>query len=116
MAPEVCALGVVNDAHNEKVDVWAVGILAIELALGCIPGDHLRGETRMIETSVRNIPDELRASGYSVEYQHFAKRCLERDLSLRPSAADLLTFRSIQLASSDHKKFVRWLENSFASD
>jgi len=109
MAPELCALGVGSTTYDEKVDVWALGILAIDLAMGSLPGNGRRDALRMIYTTCHNVPDVLRSSGLSVGYQQLAMSCLERDPRRRPSARELLSLRCLQMMGSSDRDFGAWV-------
>jgi serine/threonine protein kinase len=38
MAPEVCNMS----GHDERADIWSLGITMIEIAEGRVPWDHLK--------------------------------------------------------------------------
>jgi len=111
MAPELCALGVGASKYDEKVDIWALGILAIDLAMGRLPGDGRRDALRMIYTSDHNVPDVLRSSGFSVDYQQFAMSCLERDPQRRPSASELKRLPCLHIPASGVRDFRDYVQN-----
>lgn len=80
------------DSYDEKVDLWAAGVLLYELLTGVRPfnSSHTRTVINMIIEGRMSYPDAL-WSHISPEAQHAVKWLLTRDPSARPSAAQALT-------------------------
>lgn len=77
-----------GEQHDYKVDVWAIGILAYELATGKTPFE----ESSYSDTLARIVEENIVFPGYfSGELKKFIRRCLQKDPKLRPSAASLMT-------------------------
>lgn len=111
MAPEICAMGSGSDKYDEKVDVWALGILAMDLALGRLPGDGRRDALRMIHTSSYDVPNVLRSCGFTADYQSLAKACLDRDSQKRPSASELLDSSCLHTPAMRVREFQEWVQD-----
>eukprot|EP00929_Paragymnodinium_shiwhaense_P099311 TRINITY_DN6091_c0_g1_i2.p1 TRINITY_DN6091_c0_g1~~TRINITY_DN6091_c0_g1_i2.p1 ORF type:complete len:308 (-),score=59.16 TRINITY_DN6091_c0_g1_i2:119-1042(-) len=81
MAPEVCFNGeshLKRKTYDEKVDVWSFGITAVVLAVGYTPWHEEMAkhklftpgkEVLMHHISRQKVPDILKASGWSWDYQ-----------------------------------------------
>ena len=90
MAPEVLA----NKGIRRKADIWSLGCLVIEMAVGGNPwgnelftGNNFQAMLKIVDpNSFPPMPQEL-----SPEGQEFIKRCLTRDYEMRPAAKDLIT-------------------------
>ncbi|KAG9346543.1 hypothetical protein JZ751_006854 [Albula glossodonta] len=80
MAPEV----VTRKAYGSKVDIWSLGIMAIEMVEGEPP--------YLNENPLRN-PEKL-----SAVFRDFLNRCLEMDVDRRGSAKHLLQHPFLKLA------------------
>ncbi|GAB0493981.1 hypothetical protein MMPV_005269 [Pyropia vietnamensis] len=80
------------DSYDEKVDLWAAGVLLYELLTGVRPfnSSHTRTVINMIIEGRMSYPDAL-WSHISPEAQHAVKWLLTRDPAVRPSAAQALT-------------------------
>ncbi|ETN00400.1 STE/STE20/MST protein kinase [Phytophthora nicotianae INRA-310] len=86
MAPEV-----IQEAHYDcKVDLWSLGITALELAEGEPPLAHMH-PMRAIFLIPNRAPPELREPNkYSTEFRDFIAVCLKKDPQERASADELL--------------------------
>eukprot|EP00045_Choanoeca_perplexa_P008252 m.76021 g.76021 ORF g.76021 m.76021 type:complete len:503 (-) comp14419_c0_seq2:166-1674(-) len=94
MAPEVLTQA---GGYNKKADIWSLGITAIELATGVAPyaSDSplavlmkiVDGPPPTLETVA--VQRKQNYSGYKA-LSKFIKQCLNKDKSIRPSAAVLL--------------------------
>jgi len=80
MAPEVMESHKSNKAYNEKVDVWSVGITALELAKGYAPYSRL-SPMQVILKTLQEPPPSLRSyegilASFSDAFNAFVARCL----------------------------------------
>ena len=77
MAPEL----IMKNQYNEKVDIWGVGIIALEMALGEPP--YLRMQpikaTYMIASKP---PPRLDGKKYSPDFCDFIEKTLQKDVIL----------------------------------
>ncbi|KDR20620.1 Neither inactivation nor afterpotential protein C [Zootermopsis nevadensis] len=92
MAPEVIVSGFTEgeNAYDSRVDVWALGITAIELGDGKAPLQGLH-PTRALFQILRNPPPRLyRPANWSQEYNDFIAECLEKNPEHRPYITELL--------------------------
>ncbi|KAJ3016679.1 Serine/threonine-protein kinase 24 [Thoreauomyces humboldtii] len=85
MAPEI----IKGDAYGCTVDIWSVGILAIELATGQPPRSNLHPMDILYATVKEDAP-LLKGSKGSAQFQDFVKRCLTKDPEQRATAKVLL--------------------------
>ncbi|KYR01408.1 putative protein serine/threonine kinase [Tieghemostelium lacteum] len=94
MAPEIIS----EKGYNEKIDIWSLGITAIELVRGKPPGSDLT-PNKIFMNLLFGTPPSLQEDtehGYvTLLYKDFVEKCLQRDPEKRPSASKLL----------DHKLF-----------
>ncbi|OWK06161.1 PAK2, partial [Cervus elaphus hippelaphus] len=80
MAPEV----VTRKAYGPKVDIWSLGIMAIEMALYLI--------------ATNGTPELQNPEKLSPIFRDFLNRCLEMDVEKRGSARELLQHPFLKLA------------------
>lgn len=76
-----------GSSHDFKVDIWALGVLTYELAVGRTPfEDNSRAETvnKIVADNI-TFPNNL-----SPDFKKFVRRCLQKDPAKRPSACTLL--------------------------
>ena len=84
MAPEV----VRNQPYGEKIDVWAIGVLAYFLSTqGKYPFPGLTQQ--VVDDKILEHPPALQELN-SPEIVSFVKKCLTKEVDLRPSVGDLL--------------------------
>ncbi|KAI9103060.1 kinase-like domain-containing protein [Phlyctochytrium arcticum] len=84
MAPEIIR----GEEYGPKVDVWSVGILAIELATGAPPRSNLHPMDVLYATITADAP--TLKENWSPEFRDFVSRCLTKNPVERPTASDLL--------------------------
>ncbi|XP_318814.5 neither inactivation nor afterpotential protein C [Anopheles gambiae] len=91
MAPEVVTSSKSDkDVYDNRSDVWALGITAIELGDGKPPFADMHA-TRAMFQIVRNPPPTLyRQSNWSQEYNDFIAECLEKNPDHRPFIMEVI--------------------------
>ena len=67
-----------------------LGITAIEMAQGQPPHSQMHPMRAIFLIPSRPPPTLLRASDFSVHFNDFLAKCLQKDPELRPSATELL--------------------------
>lgn len=85
MAPEVIIKG---DGYNCKVDIWSLGITAIELAQGEPPYIDLHPVKAVMEIA-KNLPPRV-PNKHSSEFRQFVQSCLVKDPNSRSNSTQLL--------------------------
>jgi len=85
MAPEVIA----EQSYDVKVDVWSLGIMAIELAERQPPNHRLPPIMAMKSILVDSPPTLQYPEQYSGSFSHFIANCLIKDAFQRPSSSEL---------------------------
>ncbi|EPS37757.1 hypothetical protein H072_8550 [Dactylellina haptotyla CBS 200.50] len=89
MAPEVINTHLSEEAgYNSKIDIWSLGITAIELAVGEPPyagTSHARSIVAIGAKPPPRLPTD-----FSDEFQDFVATCLVKDPRARPTSRQLL--------------------------
>lgn len=107
MAPEV----IKHEPHDYKVDIWSLGITAIELVLGDPPHSTIN-PMKALFLITKSDPPAL-PEGYSDLYNDFIHVCLKKDPKDRPTAKDLLKHKLFK--DSKKNKYLRSLIESTKS-
>lgn len=89
MAPEV-----LEGKSDLKSDVWAVGIMVIEMAEGKHPYEEYSSEEIRERTRNRQLPS-FSSPTVPSECVEFVKECLKWDVTERASVRDLLQVTSV---------------------
>lgn len=99
MAPEIIKSVVGQDSYNEKVDIWSLGIMMLELVNGKPPylGQPINDVVFSILTLAAPEIDEIQ---WSPDMRDFLKICLVKDPYLRPNTEELMHHPFIQMQSS----------------
>ena len=74
--------------YTTKIDIWSLGIFAMEMADGDPPYIN-EPQNKVIFNIVNKVPPSIKPR-WSEEFRSFVKLCLIKDPNERPSAADLL--------------------------
>lgn len=101
MAPELLTN---NKKYDQKVDIWAYGIFAMEIADG-FPPYFNEPQARILLNIVKNDPPPINRR-FSNDFQDFVKQCLTKDPITRPSAKQLLEHRFIVSADNYKEEFT----------
>ena len=100
MAPEL----VIGSEYDEKVDIWSLGIVMLEMAEG-EPPTLKENPTKVLELIVTGPPPSLQdKTKWSPEFIRFTERCLIKNPLERPSSEELLIDPFISLAHSISKE------------
>lgn len=93
-APEV----VIGSGHNEKADIWSLGITAIEIATGSVPYENVSEMDQLHGFMEKEVPGLSEREKFSSSFRDFVKQCLVIKPEKRPSAKDLLAHKFLKKA------------------
>ena len=86
--------------YGAKVDVWSLGITAMELAEGEPPHLHEAPLRALLLITTQPAPTLADGARWSAKFKHFLKCCLHTDPALRASSESLLLHPFIATAST----------------
>lgn len=96
MAPEVIR----GSEYDQKVDVWSLGIMLMEMAEGEPPYMEFPPLRALFLITTKGIPPLKKQEKWSPELQDFLNRCLEKESASRPTADELLAHPWMRLADT----------------
>ncbi len=96
MAPELIR----GHDYGTKVDIWSTGIMLMEMAEGEPPYMEFPPLRALFLITTKGIPGLKEPQKWSQDFQNFFSLCLEKEVSARPEAADLLKHPFMQRACS----------------
>eukprot|EP01097_Dermamoeba_algensis_P007198 TRINITY_DN4510_c0_g1_i2.p1 TRINITY_DN4510_c0_g1~~TRINITY_DN4510_c0_g1_i2.p1 ORF type:complete len:317 (-),score=63.69 TRINITY_DN4510_c0_g1_i2:14-964(-) len=86
MAPEV----ILGERYDGKADVWAVGIMAIEMAEMIPPLHHIHPMRALFMIPGNPPPTLKHPNNWSKNFNEFISKCLTKEVSGRPTAEEIL--------------------------
>ncbi|KAA8529318.1 hypothetical protein F0562_033883 [Nyssa sinensis] len=92
MAPEV----IQESRYDGKVDVWALGVSAIEMAEGLPPRSTVHPMRVLFMISIEPAPMLEDKEKWSLVFHDFIAKCLTKEPRLRPTAAEMLKHKFIE--------------------
>jgi len=109
MSPEVIVAQNGANGYDHKADIWSLGITAIEMAESKPPHYDIN-PLRVIFVIPNRVPPTLqKPDSWSPHFQDFVAKCLRKNPTERPSAAELLQHPFIAAAAEKSESIVRAL-------
>ncbi|KAD2393613.1 hypothetical protein R6Q59_012095 [Mikania micrantha] len=108
MAPEV----IQESRYDGKVDVWALGVSAIEMAEGLPPRSNVHPMRVLFMISIEPAPMLEDKEKWSLVFHDFIAKCLAKDPRIRPTASELLKHKFIEKCKIGASAMVPKLEKA----
>jgi len=86
MAPELIR----GQEYDYKVDIWSLGIMAMEMAEGEPPYMDFPPLRALFLITTKGIPPLKESEKWSPDFEDFVAKCLEKDAERRPDATELI--------------------------
>ena len=104
--------------HSAKSDVWSLGLVLLEAALGYFPygnGDASKTTFFALLMEIVNKPaPQLPADQFSAEFVSFISDCLQKEEANRPDSTELLSHPFILRYNDDPLDLSEWIKEHLA--
>ncbi|CAD8109335.1 unnamed protein product [Paramecium sonneborni] len=97
--------------YNHLSDIWSFGIVLYELAMGKYPFSSAKTYFEMLDAVVNEAQPELSGNQFSIELKDFLTRCLQKKISMRASAIELLSHPWILQNFNKGEAISDWLQH-----
>ncbi|ONK67394.1 uncharacterized protein A4U43_C06F19710 [Asparagus officinalis] len=108
MAPEV----IQESRYDGKVDVWALGVSAIEMAEGFPPRSTVHPMRVLFMISSEPAPMLEDKEKWSLLFHDFVAKCLTKDPRTRPSAPEMLKHKFLEKSNLGASKMLPKIEKA----
>ncbi|XP_062111408.1 serine/threonine-protein kinase 1 [Humulus lupulus] len=108
MAPEV----IQESRYDGKVDVWALGVSAIEMAEGLPPRSAVHPMRVLFMISIEPAPMLEDKEKWSLVFHDFVAKCLTKEPRLRPTASEMLKHKFIEKCKYDSYAMLPKIEKA----
>jgi mitogen-activated protein kinase kinase 1 len=104
--------------YNYKSDIWSLGLILLECALGRFPytppdqSERWESIFELIETIVDKPPPTPPAEQFSAEFCSFISACLQKDPANRLSAQELMELPFISMYDDQHVDLSAFFSNA----
>ena len=96
MAPELIR----GDPYDQKVDVWSLGIMVMELCEGEPPYLNFPPLRALFLINTKGVPGLKNPEHWSPEFLDFLSKCLQHNAEFRPTSAEMINHPFLQKACS----------------
>lgn len=79
-----------GQAYDQKVDIWSLGIMCMEMCEGEPPYMEFPPLRALFLITTKGIPPLKESNKWSSELQDFLQKCLNKEADQRPDASALL--------------------------
>ncbi|XP_027361671.1 uncharacterized protein LOC113869515 isoform X2 [Abrus precatorius] len=108
MAPEV----IQESRYDGKVDVWALGVSAIEMAEGVPPRSDVHPMRVLFMISIEPAPMLEDKEKWSLYFHDFVAKCLTKEPRLRPTACEMLKHKFFEKCKTGSAAMLPKLEKA----
>mmetsp|Transcript_113265 Transcript_113265/g.283699 ORF Transcript_113265/g.283699 Transcript_113265/m.283699 type:complete len:823 (+) Transcript_113265:57-2525(+) len=100
-----------GESYDEKSDIWAFGMVVVELATGCHPFANFVSFPQLYVFVCEDPEPRLDPSSYALALCDFTAECLVREPQKRTDSAGLLAHRFLSEATCSVADFASWLSS-----